>query len=44
MADSSSPMDKGSINQTPTRILAGDEYFTARYFPDLLKRYRKSFL
>jgi hypothetical protein len=33
-------MDKGSINQTPTRILKGDEYFTTRYSPDLLRRYQ----
>jgi hypothetical protein len=35
-------MDKGSINQTPTRILTGDEYFTTRYSPDLLRRYIKA--
>jgi hypothetical protein len=32
-------MDKGSINQTPTRILTGDEYFTTSYSPDLLRCY-----
>jgi hypothetical protein len=32
-------MGKGSINQTPTRDLMGDEYFKTRYSPDLLRRY-----
>jgi hypothetical protein len=32
-------MDKGSINQTPTRILTRDEYLIMRYSPDLLRRY-----
>jgi len=36
-------MVKGSINQTPTRILTGDEYFTTRYSPYLLRRYQPSY-
>jgi hypothetical protein len=39
MADSSSPMDKGSINRTPTGYKGGDENLARRYSPYLLRRY-----
>jgi hypothetical protein len=36
-------MDKGSINQTPTRILMGEEYSARKYSPVFLRRYVKNF-